>query len=103
MLSKKKLTSHYGIVILSDFVILNLLLNSIFILKLLPDLQTKIPFILASIFIAWLFIKQLISFRIRLKESDIDSQEKKKGKIISIVDIILIIFLTVLQIVVGLR
>lgn len=57
MILKKKLTSQYAAFIFSDYVILTVLLDNIYILKLLPNISMKIPFIMALIFIAWIFIK----------------------------------------------
>lgn len=92
MKSKRKFTSQNATYISSDFGLLFILLFNIDIFKLLPNKNTKILFILALIYIAWIFIKQLIFFRIELKESDLDDKEKQKGFVLSIVYIISIIF-----------
>lgn len=103
MIFKRKLTSHNATVILSDFGILFLLFSYIDVFKMLSNKDAKIVFALTLIFIAWIFIKQLISFRIRLKESDLDDKEKQKGVILSIAYMFCIILLTAAHIVVGLR
>lgn len=103
MIFKRKFTTHNAISIFGEFAILYALLAYVDIFKLLQSKDTKIYFALALIFIAWIFIKQLIFFRIELKKSDLDDKEKQKGFILFIVYISLIILVTVLHIVVGLR
>ena len=103
MIFKRKISSQNASYILSDYMIIYLLFININVLKILPSKNTKILFILALIYIAWVFIKQLISFIIRLKESDLGDKEKQKGFVLSIVYIFSIILLTAVQIVVGLR
>lgn len=101
MIFKRKFSYLNGAYITSEFVILNILLNSAHIFKVLPNKNAKIVYILALIFIAWLFIKQLISFRIKLKESDLDAKEKQRGYTSSISYSLLIILITVMHIVFG--
>lgn len=103
MIFKREFTSHNATVIESEFGILTGLFLYIDIFRVLPNKEMQIVFVLALIFIAWLFIKQLIFFRIRLKESDLKDEEKQKGFILSIVYISIIILLTIAQIIGGLR
>lgn len=103
MLFKRKFSSHNATIIEFEFSILTGLFLYIDVFNILPSKELQIVFAFVLILIALIFIKQLIFFRIRLKESVLDDEEKQKGYILSIVYISIIILLTVAQIVGGLR
>lgn len=103
MIFKRKFSAQNSITIFGEFALLYALFVRIGIYKILPSKDTKIVFALALIFIAWLFIKRLIFFRIELKESELDEEEKQKGFFLFIIFICLISLVTLLNIVVVFR